>query len=113
MRAVHLAHIALETITDYGFAYFARYGDTQFPPLPVPPDRVAYKCPAHLFFTVPVDVEVLGLFGEPFPTGELVLARHNRLITFTLYALSRFRPFCRRRRITLRPPTVAMRARNP
>lgn len=113
MGAVNLTHIAFETIADYGVANFARYGDTQFPPLPLAPDRVANKCAAHLLFTVPVYIEVFGFSGEPFPTGELVLARHNRLITLTRYALSRFRPFWRRRRITLRPPAVAMRARNP
>jgi hypothetical protein len=111
--SVSLAYVTLETVADHGFANFSRYGDTQFPPLPVPPDRVADKRAAHLFFTIPVYIEVFGLSGEPFPTGELVLARHNRLITRTLYALSRFRPFCRRRRITFRPPAVAMRARNP
>jgi hypothetical protein len=113
MGAINLTHITLETIADYGLANLARYGDTQFPPLPLSPDNVANKCAAHLLFTVPVYVDVFRLSGEPFPTGELVLARHNRLITFTRYALSRIRPFRRRRRITLRPPVVAMRARNP
>ena len=122
---VDLTKVTLDTVAHHGIAHFARNRTSQLSSLACPPELVADKRMAHPFVSVLVDVEVIALSGEPLFTRKSLPARHQRLIVHSLqvstcfgcdssiYAERRLRPFCRRRRMTVRPPAVDIRFRKP
>ena len=117
MGPVNLAEIPLDSVSDHGIAHYARYSHTEYSSLTFPPASMQHEIAAHHLLPVFVEKEKILPTGEAFVGGKFLVARHKRLIIYVLdrktYTVRRLRPRARRRRITARPPGVAMRDRNP
>lgn len=110
--AERFANPALQGIAPYRQAYLA-LGNDQTQPRPT---RVIVQCDHFqgteaLAPTVPQNGLELARRQQPLRAAETVAARGRSGQRQTL--LMRWRPLARRALITLRPPTVRMRARKP
>ena len=81
---IDFTQIAFHAIARYRIPNLARYGASKLPSLAFPPDRVANESRSHSFLTKLVDVLEFAFSSETFSSRELVLARHNRLMTSRL-----------------------------
>ncbi len=81
MEPVKLAYIPFHPVARHRFPYLSRYGDAKLSALTFPPDHVTSEigspAPPPLF----IYAEEILLPPEALISGQLTLARHNRLIT--------------------------------
>lgn len=111
--AVHLSHQALDPVSDHGLADAARYRKSNFPSLAFLPGHVEHKRSSHELAAPLVEGVEISPANEMLIARERIWTRQTDSLPPSAQAQRRLRPRARRRDSTLRPPGVAMRARNP
>jgi len=112
MDPINFSKVAFYPVAHHRIANPLRYSTPKLTLLTFPAKHIQNERRSHAFLAFGINSLKLAAFAKALPPGKVMPARHRK-VTESAHADKRLRPLRLRRRMTSRPPGVAIRARNP
>ncbi len=110
----NFSYTTLHTVPSYGTPDFTGYGNPKSGLFGAPRNINNNEVPRSLSPVLALNLQEFPAFSDSYPRWEGAFSVDYRFARFAgVDTVSRLRPFARLALITLRPPGLAMRARNP